>query len=129
MKKQIKQLKEFHKAFNLPMRDKPEIISLDEFRCRHNLIHEEIDELAKAHNEGDLIEVADAIIDSLYVLIGTAVQFGLADKLPQMFDEVHRSNMSKLDVNGNPIFRADGKVMKSELFSPPRLSQILTSLK
>jgi predicted HAD superfamily Cof-like phosphohydrolase len=123
----IEQVKEFHTAFNLPQRSNPTIIPSGEFKCRHDLLQEEVDELFTAYNNNDIIEVADAIIDSIYVLIGTAVQFGLADKLWLMFDEVHRSNMSKLDENGKPVMREDGKVMKSNLFTPPNLKSIIAN--
>ena len=119
MKKQVTQLKEFHKAFGLPLRNTPTIMPLNEFTLRYRILTEEINELLSGYNNNDLIEVTDAIIDSMYVLIGTAVQFGIADRLEQCFDEVHKSNMSKLDENGNPIMRSDGKVMKSSLYFPP----------
>jgi predicted HAD superfamily Cof-like phosphohydrolase len=125
MKKQIEQLREFHQAFNLPSRKNVTLIPINEFSLRNKLIVEEIDELFVAYCDSNLVEIADAIIDSMYVLIGTAIQFGMADKLEQMFDEVHRSNMSKLDENGNPILGADGKVLKSNLFSPPNLDQFI----
>jgi predicted HAD superfamily Cof-like phosphohydrolase len=69
--------------------------------------------------------VADAITDCFYILIGTAIEYGIADKLPQLFDEVHKSNMSKLDENGNPIYREDGKVMKSNNYKSPNISDII----
>jgi predicted HAD superfamily Cof-like phosphohydrolase len=123
--KQVIQLKEFHKAFGLPQRDKPEIIPIDEFAIRTKLIFEELDELSEAYYNNDIVEVADAITDIMYVLIGTALQFGIANKLVALFDEVHRSNMSKLDEKGNPVMREDGKVMKSNLYTRPNLQPIL----
>lgn len=126
MIKQIKQLKEFHSSFGLPIRETPTDVNSQEFNLRHKLIVEEVQEIKDAYIQGDQVEVADGIIDSLYVLLGTAVQLGYSDKLEAMFDEVHRSNMSKLDEHGNPILREDGKVMKSNLFSKPDLLSILT---
>lgn len=126
MKKQIEQLREFHTAFNLPLRSTPTLVPRKEFALRQSLLSEEVTELLFAHQvDKNLTEVADAIIDSMYVLIGTAVQLGFGDVLEQLFDEVHRSNMSKLDEFGKPVMREDGKVLKSNLFSPPDFSSIL----
>ena len=127
MKRQIKQLKEFHKAFNLPMRETSEIISPKEFTGRHNLLIEEVNELAEGYKNANILEVADAITDCIYVLLGTALQFGIADIIPACFDEVHKSNMSKLDVKGKPILRNDGKVMKGELYFKPDLQKIISN--
>ena len=122
----IRQLKEFHTAFNLPQRDIPTIIPPDEFKLRHKILVEEVGELSDAYFVDDIVEVADAITDCLYVLIGTALQFGIADKLEACFDEVHRSNMSKLGNDGYPIMREDGKVMKGENYTRPDLKSILS---
>ena len=124
--RQIRQLKEFHTAFRLPQRDIPTIIPPDEFKLRHKILIEEVGELSDAYFVGDIVEVADAITDCLYVLIGTAIQFGIADKLEACFDEVHRSNMSKLGSDGYPIMREDGKVMKGENYTRPDLKRILS---
>jgi predicted HAD superfamily Cof-like phosphohydrolase len=82
-------------------------------------------ELHEAWSNKDIVEVADAITDCLYILFGTAIEFGLQDKLEDFFDEVHGSNMSKLDENGKPIYRNDGKVLKSEKYYKPDLKKIL----
>lgn len=94
---------------------------------RHKLIQEEVGELldASMSSHGTLVDVADAITDCFYILIGTAIEYGIADKLPELFDEVHRSNMSKLDDNGCPIYREDGKVLKSSKYTPPNLKEII----
>jgi len=125
LNKQIKQLKEFHTAFNLPQRQVPTIMPSPEFFLRHKILMEEVEELREAYNEGDIVEVADAITDCLYVLFGAALQFGIADKLEACFDEVHRSNMNKLGNDGKPIMREDGKVMKGENFKRPDLKRVL----
>ena len=78
MKTQIEQLKEFHAAFNLPMRDEPVLIPKGEFLLRHAILIEEVEEILTAYRQRDIVEVADGIIDSMYVLIGTAIQFGLS---------------------------------------------------
>ena len=123
--RQIQQLREFHTAFKLPQRDMPTIIPPDEFKLRHKILVEEVGELSDAYFVGDIVEVADAITDCLYVLIGTALQFGIADKLEACFDEVHRSNMSKLGSDGYPIMREDGKIMKGPNFVRPDLNKVL----
>ena len=92
---------------------------------RIRLLQEELDEYQEAVEKKDLIEIADALTDLLYVLLGTFVSHGLQDYAEDLFAEVHRSNMSKLDENGAPIFRQDGKVLKSKRFSPPNLNRIL----
>ena len=124
----VEQLKEFHTAFGLPQRNIPTIMPSDEFKSRQNLLEEEVDELSTAYENGDIIEIADAITDCLYVLIGTALQFGIADALDEYFDEVHKSNMSKLGLDGKPIVREDGKVMKGPNFRRPELYRILKLL-
>ena len=124
MKKQIEQLKEFHTAFNLPQRDAPTMLPVDEFLCRHNLLIEEVNELKDAHcDKYDIVEVADAITDCMYVLICTALQYGLTDVLEKCFDEVHRSNMSKLE-NGKPLVK-NGKAIKGKFYQKPDLARIL----
>ncbi len=86
---------DFHRTFDLPIIDKPEIPSEDRCRLRINLIEEELNELKDAIKDGDLVEVADALCDIQYVLSGAILEFGLADKFKSLFDEVQRSNMSK----------------------------------
>jgi predicted HAD superfamily Cof-like phosphohydrolase len=86
---------------------------------------EENEEYLQAAKEGDLVEIADAIGDMLYILCGTMLKHGLQDKMEDVFMEIQRSNMSKLDKNGNPIYREDGKVMKSELYFKPNIKSIL----
>ena len=125
MKKQIKQLKEFHTAFGLIERKRPSLIPDDEYESRRRLLEEEVLELDEAYYDDNIIEVADAITDCLYVLIGTALQFGLTDVLEKCFDEVHRSNMSKLGEDGMPIVHLGGKVMKGPNYSRPDLYKVL----
>jgi predicted HAD superfamily Cof-like phosphohydrolase len=125
MKKQIEQVTEFYRIFKLPIRYLPQLIPNDEFEMRFSLIIEETNELLHAYRNNDLIEFADGLIDTLYVLIGLAVQSGFSDKLEFLFDDVHKSNMTKLDENGLPIFRNDGKILKSNLFKPPNLKTLI----
>lgn len=125
MKRHIMQLIKFHTAFDIPILKTPQIPSQDRIDLRQNLLEEEVQELKDAAAQKNIVEVADAITDCMYILLGTALEFGLAHKLEECFDEVHRSNMSKLDENGNRVVRADGKILKSNLYSPPDLASII----
>lgn len=128
MRKQINQVKEFHNAFNIPIVVLPELPSVQRRQLRNDILQEEVNELNQAAKDGDIIAAADAIIDCLYVLIGTAHEFGLANILEQCFNEVHKSNMSKLGADGKPIVRNDGKVLKGENYREPDLSSIIKSV-
>lgn len=88
-------------------------------------INDFIDKIPDSAFDIDLVEVADALTDIEYINNGTAAVFGIP--LDDTFQEVHRSNMSKLDVNGQPLFREDGKVIKSDLYSPPDLETVLAN--
>ena len=125
MKTQIEQLKDFHTAFGVNMLKSPAIPSIERCELRQRILEEEVGELKEAWENDDIVKVADGIIDCLYILLGTAHEFGMQNILVEMFDEVHRSNMSKLDINGKPIYREDGKVLKSILFSAPNLEKII----
>jgi predicted HAD superfamily Cof-like phosphohydrolase len=100
---------------------------LDEktIQLRHRLMAEENDEYLEAATNNDLIQVADALGDKLYILCGTIISHGLQHKIVEVFEEIHRSNMSKLDADGKPIYREDGKVMKSELYFLPNIESVL----
>ena len=84
-------------------------------------------EYLEAANNGDLVEVADALGDMLYILCGTIIEHGLHDKIEEVFNEIQRSNMSKLGENGQPIYREDGKVLKGPNYFKPNISKILNS--
>ena len=88
---------------------------------------EENSEYIEAANNGDLVEVADALGDMLYILCGTIIEHGLQDKIEDVFNEIQRSNMSKLGEDGQPIFRDDGKVLKGPNYFKPNISKILNS--
>lgn len=126
MKEELDQVEEFHRVFrcyleNLPKGNIPE----KERAVRYALMREELEEYREAAEAGDLVGVADALTDLMYVVLGTYLAHGLQDAAEELFREVHRSNMSKLDLDGQPIYREDGKVLKSELFTPPDLKSIL----
>ncbi|MDQ3763374.1 MAG: hypothetical protein M3460_17625 [Actinomycetota bacterium] len=115
---------EFHAAFNLPRQAQPSLNverSLEELRI--SLLEEEFSELVTATHARDLVGIADALADITYVVYGTALTYGI--DLDCVLSEVHRSNMSKLDCNGKSIIRADGKVLKSERYSPPNVAAVL----
>lgn len=126
MKKQIKQVKEFHKAFNL-IESQNYKLNQDVYLLRYSLALEELQEYLIGCGKKDEVEIADALGDQLYILLGTIISHGLEDKIEAIFDEIHRSNMTKLDANGKPIYREDGKVKKSDLFEEPNIEKILTS--
>lgn len=125
MEKQLQQLIEFHSSFRAPYLTDPQIPGAARCELRIKLIQEELDELKQAIDDKNMVEVMDALTDIQYVLFGTVIEFGLQDRFQAMFDEVHNSNMSKLDDNGEPIHREDGKVLKSKNWYPPNLKQFL----
>src|SRR5699024_8346744 len=119
----IDAVKAFHKAFNLGNSPDPIAnIGKDKIKLRHKLMSEENQEYLKAAESDDLVEVADALGDMLYVLCGTIIEHGMQDKIEEVFSEIHQSNMSKLDVDGNPIYREDGKVLKGNSYFKPNLT-------
>lgn len=126
MKKRIAAVHKFHTAFGLGINDKP-VADLGETRntLRYNLMKEENEEYFEAAQNNDLIEVADALGDMLYILCGTIIEHGMQHKIEEVFDEIQRSNMSKLGEDGKPIYRADGKVLKGPNYFKPNINAIL----
>ena len=115
---------DFHRAYDLPVRDMPTAdVGADQVALRLALIQEEVGELAEAASAGDLIGVADALADIVYVAYGTAHVYGI--DLDAVLDEVHSSNMTKLGADGRPIRRADGKVLKGPGYRPPDIAAVL----
>ena len=113
MKDKIQAVKEFHKAFKLDYLEQPKAnIGLEKNKLRFNLMREENEEYLEAANNNDIIEVADALGDMLYILCGTIIEHGMQHKIDEIFNEIQSSNMSKLGADGNPIYREDGKVLK-----------------
>ena len=126
MKKQIDHVAEFHDVFQIGNESSPKVdVGSEVYMLRYNLMREENDEYLDACKQGDLVEVADALGDQLYILCGTILKHGLQHKIEEVFDEIQRSNMSKLDSNGRPIFREDGKIMKGQNYFKPNIKQIL----
>ncbi len=101
----------------------------DDVQIKRKFNHKRAMEGRSANNwddaEPDLVEIADALADSIYVLLGTALEFGMGDIFPRIWNEVHRSNMSKLDNEGKPVMREDGKILKGPNFSPPDIENLL----
>ena len=127
IKDTIAEVEKFHNAFGI--KNHYELMpQLSEAECelRFNLMKEENEEYLEVAKKGDIIEIADALGDQLYILCGTILKHGLQDKIVEVFQEIQRSNMSKLDKYGNPIYREDGKVLKSDLYFKPNIQAILS---
>ena len=113
----------FMKTFGQEVKDKPSFSTDKINKLRLDLIKEELSELTEAMNNKDLLEVADALTDILYVTYGAGHAFGI--DLDKCFDEVQNSNMSKLDDNGKPIYNENGKVMKGPNYFKPDLTKFI----
>ena len=116
-------VKNFMEIYGQEVKTKPSFPSEKIVQLRYDLIKEELDELSVAINDKDIIEVADALTDLLYVIYGAGHSFGI--DLDKCFAEVQRSNLSKLDIDGKPIYNENGKVMKGPNYSKPNLKQFL----
>ena len=128
MKKKIEGVKAFHSAFKIGYRETPKAdLGMEKNILRYKLMREENEEYLEAASINDLVEVADALGDMLYILCGTIIEHGLQHKIDEVFDEIQRSNMSKLGENGEPIYRADGKVLKGPNHFTPNIAKILNS--
>ena len=128
MNKALELVEEFHRAFGIPARQEP-VAVIPEAKMRYEIMREENEEYLEACENGDLIAITDALGDQLYVLCGTIIAHGLQSKIQAVLEEIHRSNMSKLDANGKPILREDGKILKSEDYFRPALGPILNQEK
>jgi predicted HAD superfamily Cof-like phosphohydrolase len=128
MKDKILAVKEFHKAFKLDYLEIPKAnLGVDKNKLRFNLMKEENEEYFEAANNNDMVEVADALGDMLYILCGTIIEHGMQHKIDEIFSEIQNSNMSKLGADGNPIYREDGKVLKGPNYFKPNIEGILNS--
>jgi len=115
---------DFHHAFGLPVRGRPTAdIPVEEAVLRQALLDEEVDELRVAVADADVVGIADALADIVYIACGTAHAYGI--DLDAVVAEVHRSNMTKLGTDGRPLYRADGKVLKGPAYEPPRVAAVL----
>ncbi|ARV09046.1 hypothetical protein BTO05_05125 [Winogradskyella sp. PC-19] len=128
MQDKINAVKAFHKAFKIGHRETPKAdLGLEKNMLRYKLMREENEEYLEAANENDLVEVADALGDMLYILCGTIIEHGMQYKIEEVFKEIQRSNMSKLGEDGEPIYREDGKVLKGPNYFKPNIKEILES--
>lgn len=135
MQEQLNDLKRFQEAFKLKISDHPTLITQREYILRYELSKEELEEYYEECEKGNIVGIFDAIVDRLFLVLGDAVTHGFADVLVEGFNEVMRSNMSKLDDNGQPLIngvngefdptRPIGKVLKSKNYSEPDLESIL----
>jgi len=126
MKDKIAAVHEFHTAFGLGIKNAP-VANLGEAKnlLRYKLMREENEEYLEAANENNLVEVADALGDMLYILCGTIIEHGMQHKIEEVFNEIQQSNMSKLGADGKPIYREDGKVLKGPNYFKPNIQEIL----
>ncbi|VAW11107.1 putative secreted protein [hydrothermal vent metagenome] len=126
MKNKLKAVALFHKTFGMGI---SEILQADigssKNMLRFNLMDEENKEYLEAAENNNLIEVADALGDMLYILCGTILEHGMQHKIEEVFDEIQRSNMSKLGADGKPIYREDGKVLKGPNYFKPNIQAVL----
>lgn len=127
MKKRISSVLEFHTAFGLGVQNSPVAdLGSAKNRLRYDLMKEENEEYLEAANNNDLVEVADALGDMLYILCGTIIEHGMQHKIEEVFEEIQRSNMSKLGADGKPVYREDGKVLKGPHYFSPDIKTILS---
>lgn len=126
MKKQLEAVTLFHTTYGLGVSQTPKAdLGNSKNELRFNLMKEENEEYLEAVQNNDIVEVADALGDMLYILCGTILEHGLQHKIEEVFDEIQRSNMSKLGEDGKPIYREDGKVMKGPNYFKPDFTKIL----
>ncbi len=119
----FEKVKKFMETFGQEVKSKPSFSSKKINDLRYNLIKEELDELKQAIDKNDLLEVADALTDILYVTYGAGHAFGI--NLDNCFNEVQNSNMSKLGTDGKPIYNEAGKVMKGPNYYKPDLTKFV----
>ena len=129
-KSTLEMVQEFHETYGLPVENEQTTGSEKTKELRINLLQEELDELKEALENNDMQETLDALVDLQYVLDGAFLSFGMQGVKQAAFDEVHRSNMSKLGEDGKPIRReSDGKVMKGPNYFKPDLAQFIEAKK
>ena len=126
IKNELNAVAKFHDAFGIESADSPNVNIPDQtILLRYNLMKEENEEYLEAAQKNDLVEVADALGDMLYILCGTILSHGMQHKITDVFKEIQRSNMSKLGPDGKPIYREDGKVLKGPNYFKPDIAAIL----
>lgn len=126
MKRKLSAVIEFHTSFGLGVSEEMRAdLGEQKNMLRFNLMDEENKEYLEAAQNNDLVEVADALGDMLYILCGTILEHGMQYKIEEVFEEIQRSNMSKLGEDGKPIYREDGKVLKGPNYFKPNIKEIL----
>jgi predicted HAD superfamily Cof-like phosphohydrolase len=126
MQEQIAAVTKFHEVYRIPYAVQPTTnVDPQLIALRHRLMAEENEEYLEAALAGNLVEVADALGDMLYILCGTMITHGMQEKIEEVFREIRRSNLSKLGADGQPIYREDGKVMKGPNYFKPDIAAIL----
>jgi predicted HAD superfamily Cof-like phosphohydrolase len=125
MKDLLSKLQQFNESFDIPYQTKPCNISKEDANLRFSLMFEETQEYHCAAMDNDVIGIADALGDKLYILLGTIIAHGMQDIIVDVFNEIHDSNMSKLDLDGKAKRRADGKIMKGPKYRKPNLEQFI----
>lgn len=122
----IELVKDFNNAFELEMLPKSEVGDEKNYTLKHTMMAEELSEYLEACKKGDYVEVCDAVVDMMYILLGIVTHHKMESFFFSMFEEVHQSNMSKLE-NGRVLRRSDGKIMKGSDYFSPNLSVIILS--
>ena len=125
MRDYIQMVGDFHTVFDQRDGNKPRLISSNEGKLRYSLLAEENNEYLEAVESNDLVGIADALGDQLYIIYGTILKHGLQNKIEEVFREIHRSNMSKLGADGKPIYREDGKILKGPSYFRPNIKSII----
>ena len=125
MREYIKMVEEFHIAFDQKDAKIPTVGSVKQGELRYTLLSEETGEYIEAVRESNLVDIADALGDQLYIIYGTILKHGLQNKIEEVFKEIHRSNMSKLGADGKPIYREDGKILKGPEYFKTNIKKIL----
>lgn len=126
MKHKISAVALFHNSFGLGVSQTMRAnLGNEKNRLRFDLMDEENKEYLEAANKNDIVEVADALGDMLYILCGTILEHGMQHKIEEVFEEIQKSNMSKLGADGKPIYREDGKVLKGPNYFKPNIREIL----
>lgn len=128
LKQMIEMVEEFNQSFGIKYAKRIDTLLTDyeynEYCLRYGLMCEENEEYLAAINDDNFTEVADAVGDMVYILLGTILRHGLQDHIFDIVKEIHRSNMTKLE-NGKPVRREDGKIIKGANYQPPRLDEII----
>ena len=122
----LSQVREFHETYGANINDVPTLPNQTERDLRIKLLQEEFTEYLEGERNNDMVEIADALGDMLYIIYGTCVSYGLP--INEVFNEIHASNMSKLGEDGKPIYREDGKVLKGPNYFKPNIAKILNSV-